>query len=171
MPWRSIRKTGLSKPANAAFTSESGSGWATGFFLVGLVLVGTGFMVFCVDVLQATTGAYGGLGGALGLGVLRGRTDSAPPPQVIGATVVSLEGLLASAVGTTVLLALLGRLMDSGVVIDALWAKNLTYFFGHSIANLIIYLAAGMVGRWLPVSDADYDLVRAAARAAEGASL
>ena len=126
------------------------SGWATGFFLVGLVLVGTGFMIFCIDVLQATTGAYGGLGGALGIGVLRGRSESAPPPQVIGATVVSLEGLLASAVGTTVLLALLGRMIDSGVVIDALWAKNLTYFFGHSIANLIIYLAAGMVYVLLP---------------------
>ena len=35
-------------------------------------------------------------------------------------------------------------------MIDALWAKNLTYFFGHSVANLIIYLAAGAVYVMLP---------------------
>jgi hypothetical protein len=69
---------------------------------------------------------------------------------VIAATVVSLEGLLASAVGTTILIALLARSFDSGVQLDALWAKNLTYFFGHSIANLIIYLAVGMVYVLLP---------------------
>ncbi|HSC48812.1 MAG TPA: cbb3-type cytochrome c oxidase subunit I, partial [Gaiellaceae bacterium] len=31
------------------------------------------------------------------------------------------------------------------MTLDALWAKNLTYFFGHSVANLIIYLAAGAI--------------------------
>ena len=67
----------------------------------------------------------------------RRRPRSSPPPPS------SIEGLLASAAGTTILIALIGRTIDSGVELDALWAKNLTYFFGHSIANLIIYLAAG----------------------------
>jgi cytochrome c oxidase subunit 1 len=124
--------------------------WATDTFLVGLVLVGIGFFVFCLDVLLQTSDTYGGLQRALGISYLRNRDDSPPPPQALAAMVVSLEGLLASAVGTTILLALIGRAIDSGVELDALWAKNLTYFFGHSLANLIIYLAAGAVYVLLP---------------------
>jgi cytochrome c oxidase subunit 1 len=124
--------------------------WATDTFLVGLLLVGIGFFVFCLDVLIQTSGTYGGLQRALGISYLRNRDDSPPPPQALAAMVVSLEGLLASAVGTTILIALIGRALDSGVELDALWAKNLTYFFGHSLANLIIYLAAGAVYVLLP---------------------
>jgi cytochrome c oxidase subunit 1 len=124
--------------------------WATGTFLVGLVAVGAGFMIYCIDILAATTATFGGLFRTLGLAYLRGRDDDPPPPQVIGASVVALEGLMASAVGVTVLAALLGRLLDAGIEIDALWAKNLTYFFGHSYANLIIYLAVGGLYVLLP---------------------
>ena len=119
--------------------------WATDAFLVGVLLVGAGFFVFCLDVLIKVTATYGGLQRPLGILFLRGRDDSPPPPQVIAATVVSLEGLLASAAGTTVVVAMIGRTADTGMTLDALWAKNLIYFFGHSIANLIIYLAAGAI--------------------------
>jgi cytochrome c oxidase subunit I len=124
--------------------------WATDVFLVGMLLVGAGFFVFCLDVLVKVTATYGGLQQALAIPFLRGQDDSPPPPQVLAATVVSLEGLLASALGTTVVVALLARTIDTGMTLDALWAKNLTYFFGHSVANLIIYLAAGVVYVLLP---------------------
>ena len=117
--------------------------WATATFLAGMVLVGTGFFLYSLELFAATTNSYGGLSRALGIPFLRGHEETAPPPQIIAAVVVSLEGLLASAVGTTMLLALVDRLIDGNVVINALWAKNLTYFFGHTFANLIIYLAAG----------------------------
>jgi cytochrome c oxidase subunit 1 len=119
--------------------------WATVVFLTGLLLVGAGFFVFCLDVVTKVTASYGGLQRALGIPFLRGRDDSPPPPPVLAATVVSLEGLLASAAGTTVVVAMIGRTIDSGMQVDALWAKNLIYFFGHSVANLIIYLAAGAI--------------------------
>ena len=119
--------------------------WATVTFLAGLLAVGAGFFLFCLDVLLKVTETFGGLGRALGIPLLLGREDAAPPPQAIGATVVALEGSLASAAGTTVVVAMIGRTMDSGVTLDALWAKNLIYFFGHSVANLIIYLAAGAI--------------------------
>jgi cytochrome c oxidase subunit I len=126
------------------------STWAVAVFLGGMTLVGVGFFLFCLDVLTSVIGTCGGLGRALGLRFLAGRDDSPPPPPAIAATVVSLEGILASAVGTTILMALLGRTIDSSVELDALWAKNLTYFFGHSVANLIIYLAAGMIYALVP---------------------
>jgi cytochrome c oxidase subunit 1 len=119
--------------------------WSTTVFLVGLVIVGAGFTVYCVDILARVTATYGSLARALGIRFLRGRDDDPPPPQAIGATVVAVAGLVSSAVGVTILAALLGRLLDASIVIDALWAKNLTYFFGHTYANLIIYLAVGAV--------------------------
>jgi cytochrome c oxidase subunit I len=119
--------------------------WSESLFFVGNLLVGAGFCVFCIDVLEQTTNTYGGLARTLGWHYLRGREEKAPPPQAIAATVVAIDGLISCAVGSTILLGLLGRTFDHTVGIDALVAKNLVYFFGHSIANLTIYLAAAVV--------------------------
>ncbi|HSC91297.1 MAG TPA: cbb3-type cytochrome c oxidase subunit I [Gaiellaceae bacterium] len=124
--------------------------WATVVYFGGLLLVGVGFLIFCIDVLTATTTTYGGLARSLGIPYLRGRDDDPPPPHAIAGTVVAIDGLLAITVGTTIVIAELGRTFDTGITLDALWAKNLTYFFGHSIANLVIYLAAGAVYVLLP---------------------
>ncbi|MCB0869945.1 MAG: cbb3-type cytochrome c oxidase subunit I [Solirubrobacterales bacterium] len=127
------------------------STWAAVTFIVGMGLVGVGFLVYCIDVLRATTQAYGGLTGALGIKWLRGKDPTGPPPQVIAATAVTLQGIICSAVGMTIVMALLDHTIDGDVALDALWAKNLTYFFGHTIANLIIYLAVGMVYVLVPL--------------------
>jgi cytochrome c oxidase subunit I len=121
------------------------SSWSESLFLVGQLFVGAGFCVFCIDVLERTTTTYGGLARTLGLQFLRGRDDEAPPPQVIAATVVAIDGLISCAVGSTIIIGLLGRTYDAGVGFDVLVAKNLVYFFGHSIANLTIYLGAAVV--------------------------
>jgi cytochrome c oxidase subunit 1 len=119
--------------------------WSESLFFVGNLLVGVGFCVFCIDVLEQTTNTYGGLFRTLGWHYLRGRDEEAPPPHAIAATVVAIDGLISCAVGSTILLGLLGRTYDHAVGIDALVAKNLVYFFGHSIANLTIYLAAAVI--------------------------
>ncbi|MGZ8715933.1 MAG: cbb3-type cytochrome c oxidase subunit I [Gaiellaceae bacterium] len=124
--------------------------WSESLFFVGLLLVGTGFFVYCLDVLEQTTTAYGGLARTLGWHFLRGREQEAPPPQAIAATVVAIDGLLSMTAGTAIVLGLLARTYDAKVGVDALVAKNLVYFFGHSIANLILYLAAGAVYVLLP---------------------
>jgi len=124
--------------------------WSESLFFVGLLLVGTGFFVYCLDVLEQTTSTYGGLVRTLGWQYLRGREPEAPPPQAIAATVVAIEGLLSMATGMAIVVGLLGHTYDAGVGVDALVAKNLVYFFGHSIANLVIYLAAGAVYVLLP---------------------
>jgi cytochrome c oxidase subunit 1 len=124
--------------------------WSESVFFGSMLLVGTGFFVYCLDVLEQTTTAYGGLARALGWQYLRGRESDAPPPQAIAATVVAIDGLLSMTAGSAIVLGLLGRTYDSGVDFDALVAKNLVYFFGHSIANLVIYLAAGAVYVLMP---------------------
>jgi len=119
--------------------------WSESVFFVGMLLVGAGFCVFCVDVLERTTSTYGGLMRTLGWQYLRGREEAAPPPQAIAATVVAINGLLACVVGSTLLLGLLGRTYDSTVQIDVPVAINLDYFFMHELANLTIYLLAAVI--------------------------
>jgi cytochrome c oxidase subunit I len=126
------------------------STWSESVFFAGLLLVDAGFFVYCLDVLEQTTTRYGGLVRTLGWQFLRGREQEAPPPQAIAATVVAIDGLLSSAVASAILTGLLGRTYDHTVAFDALVAKNLVYFFGHSMANLSIYLAAGAVYVLIP---------------------
>ncbi len=126
------------------------STWSESLFFAGNLLVGTGFFVYCLDVLEQTTARYGGLARTLGWQYLRGREPEAPPPQAIAATVVAIDGLLSMAAGSAIVLGLLGRTYDHTVGIDALVAKNLVYFFGHSIANLTIYLAAAAIYVLIP---------------------
>lgn len=125
--------------------------WATVVFLIGMTFVAIAFMIFSIDMLKAVTERYGGLAGALGVRWLRGRTPEPPPTQIIAAAAVSIQGIITSVAGMTIMGALYGRAIDEGVVIDALWAKNVTYFFGHAIANLVIYLAAGMLYVLVPL--------------------
>jgi cytochrome c oxidase subunit 1 len=124
--------------------------WSESLFFVGMLLVGAGFFVYCLDVLEQVTTAYGGVTRALGWRYLLGREPEAPPPQAIAATVVAIDGLLSMTAGMAIVLGLLGRTYDAGVDFDALVAKNLVYFFGHSISNLVIYLAAGAVYVLMP---------------------
>ena len=119
--------------------------WSESAFFVGMLLVGAGFCVYCIDVLERTTATYGGLMRTLGWHYLRGREEKAPPPQVIAAAVVAIDGLLACAVGSTLLVGLLGRTYDSAVRIDVQVAINLDYFLMHSLANLSIYLGAAVI--------------------------
>jgi cytochrome c oxidase subunit I len=123
---------------------------ATAAFLTGLGLVGAGFQLFCLDVLLQTTARFGGLARTLGIDDLRDRDPDPPPPQVIAAAVVAIDGLITAAIGTLTVVALYGRVLDGRVDINPLWAKNVTFFFGHSFANLIIYLAVGAIHVLLP---------------------
>jgi cytochrome c oxidase subunit 1 len=132
------------------FPAGQWSVWSECLFFAGNLLVGGGFFVYCFDVLQQAVSRYGGLTRALGWQFLRGREKQAPPAQVIAAVVIAIDGLLAMAAGMAIMLGLIGHTYDSSVAVDPLVAKNLVYFFGHTIANLIIYLAAGSVYVILP---------------------
>jgi cytochrome c oxidase subunit I len=124
--------------------------WSESLFFVGMLLAGGGFFVYCLDVFEQTTTTYGGVTRTLGWRYLRGRETDAPPPQVIAGTVVAIDGLLSMAAGMAIVVGLLGHTYDGGVAFDALVSKNLVYLFGHSMANLVIYLAAGAVYVLIP---------------------
>ena len=74
-----------------------------------------------------------------------------PPPQIFAAAITAIDGLIAGTAGLTVGVALIVRWLDPSVAIDPLWAKNLTYLFGHTFANLTMYMAVAGIYVGLPI--------------------
>jgi cytochrome c oxidase subunit 1 len=131
--------------------------WATGLWLVGNALVMLGFMVWCGQIFGALLAKYGGLRGMLAINYVfsRKKFDASgrkpPPPQMFAAAITAIDGLIAGTIGLTIGTALIVHWIDASVAINPLWAKNLTYLFGHSIANLTMYMAVAGVYVGLPL--------------------
>jgi cytochrome c oxidase subunit 1 len=124
---------------------HSNGGWgapgAAGF-LGGLLLIGTGFLLLFLDVARAVMQRYGSLAKALGWPQAFGTSaEEAPPATVVAATVVALINILALVAGAAVLVMELVALAAPGFAIDALLAKNMTFFFGHVFINSTMYMA------------------------------
>lgn len=130
--------------------------WATGVWLIGNALVMIGFMMWCGQVLAALLARYGGLRGILAVDYVfrtKGFRESGrvpPPPQMFAAAITSIDGLIGSTFGLTYGIGLLVHWIDPTVAIDPLWAKNLIYQFGHTFANLTMYMAVAGVYVGLP---------------------
>jgi cytochrome c oxidase subunit 1 len=120
----------------------------------GYALVGVGFLLYCVTVLAATVRASGGLGRALGWKFLfsggRDTSDPLPTPAALAGTVVALDGILAVGFGVVYLVSPFLGSSPPARQVDPLFAKNVLMVFGHTFANLTIYLAAAMVYVTLP---------------------
>jgi len=130
--------------------------WATGAFLVGYALFTIGWLIWCVQMLGCALQLNGGFRGALGIDyVFRPAAFAAgggkpPSPQSLAALVAGVDGTLTGVAGMLIGTALLAHLFDPKVLLDPLWAKNVTYFFGHALANLTIYLAVAAIYVGLP---------------------
>lgn len=124
---------------------------AAALFLGGLLLVGTGFLLLHLDIARAILARYGSLGRALGWPQLFGTDDGkAPPPAVIASTMVLIVNILGITAGAIILVMSLVNLYQPGFTVDALFAKNLIYFFGHVFINATIYMAVIAVYEILP---------------------
>jgi cytochrome c oxidase subunit 1 len=131
--------------------------WATGLWLVGNALVMIGFMIWCAQVLGALLMRYRGVRGMLGIDYVFNNADFTrrglhpPPPQMYAAAVTAIDGIIGSTFGLAVGIGLLVHWIDPSVAIDPLWAKNLVYQFGHTFANLTMYMAVAGVYVGLPL--------------------
>jgi cytochrome c oxidase subunit 1 len=120
-----------------------------GYFFVAL-----GLLLFCVHMLFAMARAHGSLAKALAWRFLfslgRDKRDALPRPAELIAVVIAIDGIAAAAAGLIYLVPLFAQ--ASGVItsVDALFAKNFVLLFGHTMANLSIYITAGLVYAALP---------------------
>lgn len=124
--------------------------WATASLFAALAIMGVGWTVWSADLLFAIARRYR-LSHALGWHYLSGTTTPEVPPIIIIST-VSLIGVLAGLVAAVVILVLvaLEQLGGSGFTNDALLIKNLTFYFGHMVVNVTMYLGVAMVYEVLP---------------------
>jgi len=124
---------------------------ATASYLIGVLLVGVGFLLLYLDTARAILNKYGSLGRALGWPQAFGKaTVDAPPPTVVASTVVTIINIPAIAVGAVILTISLVNTYAPAFQVNALLAKNLIYFFGHVFINSTIYMSVIGVYEILP---------------------
>lgn len=125
--------------------------WAAALHLSGLLVIGVGFLIVCLEIARAIIAGYGGLGRGLGWHVLfANSTENVPPPTVVASTMVVIVTTLALTAGAAILVMSLINIAFPEIQIDPLLAKNLTYFFGHVFINATIYMAVTVIYELLP---------------------
>lgn len=132
----------------------SGGVWepnAAIFFLLGLALIGVGFLILHLETARAVIAKYGSLGAGLGWPQLfRGSDAPMPPATVIATTMVIIANTIGLVSGASVILISLTNLFEPAFEIDPLLAKNMIYFFGHVFINCTIYMAVIAIYELLP---------------------
>ncbi len=122
--------------------------WSATLFLVSLGVLGAAWLVWTLDLLRAIASRWS-LSQALGWHYIAGRSEPAVPPSVTIITVGLIAGV-AALVSAVILLALFFLEVFAGLANDPLLMKNLTFFFGHTIINLAMYLGVGAAYEILP---------------------
>jgi cytochrome c oxidase subunit 1 len=122
--------------------------WSTITFLLSLTVLGAAWLVWTLDLLRAIAARYT-LTQALGWHYIAGRSDPVVPPAVLIIT-VSLIAAVAALVSAVILVVLFYLEIFAGVANDPLLMKNLTFFFGHTVINLAMYLGVAGAYEILP---------------------
>ncbi|MDH3658658.1 MAG: cbb3-type cytochrome c oxidase subunit I [Alphaproteobacteria bacterium] len=135
-----------------AMSGGAWEAWAAASFILGYTTIGVGFLLFYLEVGRQLIAVYGSFGKALGLSVAFGKAtdDEAPPPAVIAAAAVTVFNTIGIVVGAAVLVSSLVNLFVPAFAVDALFAKNMIFFFGHVFINASIYMAVIAVYEIIP---------------------
>jgi cytochrome c oxidase subunit 1 len=129
--------------------------WAFVPFLLAVTIVVVVVLAIDIEFLARGMRMYGGLGRMFGLEYLanphpaddgRPRTD----PATIAMTVTSLTWIPAALLGAILVVLLLIQVFVPSFSISALLAKNLTFFAGHMLVNVGLYMAAALLYVILP---------------------
>lgn len=125
---------------------EMGSAtWATLLFLISLTVLGIGWLVWNISLMTQILKKYSIAQSFAWQHLKKNPTVETPPFILI--TMVTLIGIIACLIAAVVLLVLFyAEYFSKGSFInDALLMKNLTYFFGHTIANEMLYLGLAVI--------------------------
>ncbi len=125
---------------------------AAAAYIVGLTLIGVGFLLFYLDAGLAITRKYGSILKGLGVDqLLSGAINEKHPATVVASSMVVVVNTVGILVGAVVLVVTLVNLYVPTLTINALLAKNMIYFFGHVFINAAIYMAVIAVYELLPI--------------------
>ena len=121
--------------------------WATLLFFIALAVLGVCWTIWTLDILRSIAKRYS-LGAALGLNYVFGKPGPEVPPLVLITTVSLIVGVAGFVAAVIVIALFAARAL--GVNVDPLLMKNLTFFFGHILVNITMYLGVAMVYELLP---------------------
>jgi cytochrome c oxidase subunit I len=121
--------------------------WATFTFFLALAILGVCWTIWTLDILRAIARRYS-LSAALGFNYVVGRAGPEVPPLVLITTVSLIVGVAGFVAAVLVIVLFAARAL--GVNVDPLLMKNLTFFFGHILVNITMYLGVAMVYELLP---------------------
>ncbi|MGG1680306.1 cbb3-type cytochrome c oxidase subunit I [Neobacillus sp. NRS-1170] len=111
-------------------------------FLLGLLLLGIGYLVMYFYLAARLIKEYGGLGKSLGWDyIFRGKKGYGPPAAVVATTMVIIANSTGILAGATALVESIINIINPNFNFDPMLAKHLTYAFGHIFANCTIYMA------------------------------
>ena len=132
----------------------SGGVWSatsSTIYLIGVLLVGVGFLLLHLETGRAILARYGGLGRALGWPQMMGTSsEEAPPPAVVASTMVLIINTLGLVSGAAILVMTIVNIHLPAFALDPLLAKNMIFFFGHIFINATIYMAVIAIYKILP---------------------
>ncbi|MGH8361789.1 MAG: cbb3-type cytochrome c oxidase subunit I [Gammaproteobacteria bacterium] len=124
---------------------------AAALFFIGYLLIGVGFLLFYLDASAAIISKFGNFGRAMGLQWLFGGTiDQSHPKAVVASTMVIIANSIGILAGAVVLVMCLINAYFPSIVLNALVAKELIYWFGHMFINATIYMGVIAVYELLP---------------------
>ncbi|WP_340695234.1 cbb3-type cytochrome c oxidase subunit I [Hydrogenobacter thermophilus] len=125
-----------------------GAGWSLPLFILSLTFLGLGWFVWSLAMLFSILRKYS-LSSALAWSALFGKKSDTPPFILI--TTVTLIGVIACLIAGVILLILFYLQYFFGVKSDALLAKNLTFLFGHTLVNEMLYFGIATLYELFPL--------------------
>lgn len=127
------------------FKEMGSASWATLLFLISLTVLGIGWLIWSVSLMTQILKKYSFSQAFAWQHLKKNPTFETPPFILI--TTITLVGVIACLITAVVLLVLFyAEYFSNGdFVNDALLMKNLTYFFGHTIANEMLYLGLAVI--------------------------
>ena len=127
------------------FKDMGAATWATLLFLVSLTVLGIGWLIWSISLMTQILKKYS-IAQAFAWQHFKKNPKVETPPFIL-ITMITLIGVIACLLAAVVLLVLFYAeyFSNGNFVNDALLMKNLTYFFGHTIANEMLYLGLAVI--------------------------
>lgn len=120
--------------------------WATPLFLWSLVVLVTGWLVWTIGMMAQLLKSYS-ISESFAWQHLTKKNPEKETPPFILISMITLVGILACLIGAVIMVVMFFAEFYSGGTFknDALLMKNLIYFFGHTIANEMLYLGLAVL--------------------------
>jgi cytochrome c oxidase subunit 1 len=114
--------------------------WSIKASIISLMILGIAWLVGISHLLLALLKEYGGITNLLGWQYLRKHEDRKElPPIVLIATISLISGIPGFLVGVVMMIMYLFQSFEPALSFDPLLLKNMTFFFGHTLANITLY--------------------------------